>query len=167
MAVASLTPAAVCTGCYLTHRRRTEALTGAAMALMLLAMVDTMLLGGRLLAPPAWGALLVAGAVVVQVDRWRRGSGADPVLHLAAMGALLLLPALGGSAGHHHVAGDGMTGAMASGPAGWVLLAVLAVVVAHTGHAWLRVLRTRDTTTRVEVGTAAASVVAMAAMALA
>jgi hypothetical protein len=163
MAVASLTPAAVCTGCYLTHRRRTEALTGVAMALMLLGMVDTMLLGGRLLPPVSWGVLLAAGAVVVQVDRWRRGSGTDPVLHLAAMGALLLLPALDAGGPHD---GHGMGGHPGAGVAGWVLLAVLAVAVAHTGRAWLQLLRTPDATTRLEIGTAAASVLAMAAMAL-
>lgn len=158
LAVASLTPAAACTGCYLGHRRRTEALTGAAMAVMLLAMVDAMLLGGRLLPAVAWGAALAGGAVVVLVHRRRRGLDADPALHLAAMAALLLVPTLGGSGGHHHGHGAATTGG--------VLLTVVVVAVAHTGRAWLQVLRTRDTTTRVEVGTAAASVLAMAAMAL-
>lgn len=158
MAIASLTPAAVCTGCYLTHRRRTEVPTGVAMAVMLLGMVDTMVMGSRLLPPVAWGALLAAGAVVLQVHRRRRGNGTEPVLHLAAMGALLLLPELFGAGGRHHGPGHAT--------AGWVLIAVLAVAVAHTGRAWLQLLRTPDTTTRVEIGTGAASVLTMTAMAL-
>lgn len=156
LAVASLTPAAACTGCYLGHRRAAEAATGTAMVLMLLAMVDTMVLGGRLLPAPVWGVVLAAVAVAVLVHRARRRRDVDPALHLAAMAVLLLVPAVGGSAGHHHGHGPG--------PTGWVLFAVVAVAVAHTGRAWLQLLRTPDATTRVEVGTAAASVLAMAAM---
>lgn len=155
-AVASLTPAAACTGCYLGHRRRTEAGTAAAMVLMLLGMADAMVLGGRVLTPVAWGAVLAAGAVGLLVHGVRRGSVVDPVLHLAAMAALLVLPALTTPRMHHH--GQGVDG--------WALLAVLAVALAHTGRAWLQILRAPDTAARVEVGAAAASVLAMTAMAV-
>lgn len=176
LVVLSLVPAVVGAGCCAAGAGRTACPGGVdvsalgAMALMLAAMADTMLLGmgglggtggGSVLPATSWALVLgvlgagLAGTRRVHPDRLPRG------LHLIAMAALAVAMAPPGLERHLNHS----TGPHAHVAAG--LAAPVAVVVAGAFVAYAVGESRRDRTTllgRLELGASSVSVVAMAAM---
>lgn len=172
LALLSLVPAVVGAGCCAAGAGRTACPGGVdvsalgAMALMLVAMADTMLLGmgggSTVLPATSWALVLgVLGAGLVATrrvhpDRLARG------LHLIAMAALTVTMAPPGI--EHHL--NHSTGAHARVATG-DLTAPVAVVVAGAFIAYAAAESCRDRTPllgRLELGASSVSLVAMAAM---
>ncbi|MBG6096090.1 hypothetical protein [Nocardioides luteus] len=176
LVVLSLVPAVVGAGCCAAGAGRTACPGGVdvtalgAMALMLAAMADTMVLGmggmggtggGSVLPATSWALVLgvlgagLVGTRRVHPDRLPRG------LHLIAMAALAVAMAPPGLEHHlNHSAGEHAH--VAAG-----LAAPVAVVVAGAFVAYAVGESRRDRTTllgRLELGASSVSVVAMAAM---
>ncbi|MER7556582.1 hypothetical protein ABTZ46_06540 [Nocardioides sp. NPDC126508] len=172
LVVLSMVPAVVGAGCCAAGAGRTACLGGVdvsalgAMALMLVAMADTMLLGmgagAAVLPATSWALVLgVLGAGLVATrrihpDRLPRG------LHLIAMAALTVAMAPPGIEHHLNHSAGAHAQVSTGGPA-----APVAVVVAGTFVAYAVGASRRDRTPllgRLELGASSVSLVAMAAM---
>ncbi|MFC8419893.1 hypothetical protein ACFUN7_03220 [Streptomyces sp. NPDC057236] len=169
LTAAALLAAAVGTGyCLVSSREGTDLPGAAAMAVMLVGMVDVMALGCQLLTANAWAVVLLVLAVGVLLTCRGSSLGVARALHLAAMGALT--PAMAGmpslAATHAHVAGQ-VAGSPLWSPATAVCLA-LSCGLAYTGYAAYAGRTAAShcrTALRLELFTGTVSAAAMTAMA--
>ncbi|TIC79121.1 hypothetical protein [Nocardioides sp. GY 10127] len=169
LALGAVVPAALGTGCCVAMRARTAWADSAAMVLMLLAMLDSMLSPAPLLSGESWALLLGAAALglwLLRGDHHRLRT-----LHLAVMAALVWrMGAAMGSAGMSGMSGmEGTEGA--AGTSGVTLLGVplldavlVGVAVAAAVPLVLAAVRSTSWLVRGELAAGAASMLAMGAM---
>ncbi|MGD6741790.1 hypothetical protein ACOKM3_08120 [Streptomyces sp. BH106] len=135
LALASVLLAALGAVCCAGGRPRVTA-PMMAMALMVLAMLDTMTLGSVLLDPFVWAAVLACGALAAVVMRRYRSLRLEHAAHLAVMALLIGAAGLSGGRGSHvshpvAMVGAAQTQVMSTGvPSG---LLVLCEVLAACG----------------------------------
>jgi hypothetical protein len=161
----SLATAGIGTGCCLAGRHAGIPAV-ASMTVMLVAMADTMLFDGAVLASWAWAAILVAIGMA-GLAALRRSADAGPMetlrsLHMIVMGVLVLAMAVGHDmsgasppgSGHHH-AGTGVAP---------VLVVALGAALGYAVACAFELRRHDDVLVRAELTAAVLSTVAMAAM---
>lgn len=172
LAACSLAAAGIGAGCCLAGRHAgVPAVAG--MAVMLVAMADTMLLDGAVLAAWAWAAILMAiGVVGLAVIR--RAAEARPLeslrsLHVAVMGVLVLAMAAG-----HGASGSVLSGSVLSEPAHHhagtdvapVVVVALGAALGYAAACAAELRRHHAVLVRAELAAAVLSTAAMAAMPL-